>query len=584
MENRKNEKPSENSNDKTPISNSEPNDKSSEEVISNTHSTRFNTTSTNTISSDIATFKKLNRYCKHPYFIPILLFIFAIVLYLMLKNGGLWHFDSYADAVTVEQMLETKKLEYSYGYGAPGAIVTIFPFYYIDHLITGQKYAERAYFFVNFLTATLGIILLYFICMRLFRNKFIATAASLFLLATPIFFSATSYPKTHSISVLYGLLGGWLLLKATDYEKNHEDTKEHKDSDNKKSKWMNYLLIGLSGFAFSLNIAIRPDGIFYLIPFCLLYLSPKISMKKLSFAIPKNRFTIKKILLFIFCLFIIWFLLFLPKIQENGFAELNPSTETRGGWQGFFSDNLKPSFGHLTISITWLGWFTALIGLWYCWKKELYLEGAFLVLFFVETFFFYGNLAVIHARFLIPALIPLVVLMALGCYVVYYNKKSLGILLVAILVVWMFATIYPIVKSRHDYSGTKEFGKWVGEVTEDNAVVMTNDLGFFVQRYGNRKIIFHPRSADSKEIEGFMRELRDYSSNNISIYATREGFAIDPGELVQKALLQEYDVLFVGQKTTEWYGDGTLKLALYDEPLLKLVPKNKINAVVNTAN
>jgi len=87
MENRKNEKPSENSNDKTPISNSEPNDKSSEEVISNTHSTRFNTTSTNTISSDIATFKKLNRYCKHPYFIPILLFIFAIVLYLMLKKA-----------------------------------------------------------------------------------------------------------------------------------------------------------------------------------------------------------------------------------------------------------------------------------------------------------------------------------------------------------------------------------------------------------------------------------------------------------------------------------------------------------------
>jgi len=42
--------------------------------------------------------------------------------------------------------------------------------------------------------------------------------------------------------------------------------------------------------------------------------------------------------------------------------------------------------------------------------------------------------------------------------------------------------------------------------------------------------------------------------------------------------------MFVGQKTTEWYGDGTLKLALYDEPLLKLVPKNKINAVVNTAN
>ena len=104
---------------------------------------------------------------------------------------------------------------------------------------------------------------------------------------------------------------------------------------------------------------------------------------------------------------------------------------------------------------------------------------------------------------------------------------------------------------------------------------MTNDLGFFVQHYGNRSIIIHPRSGDDQEIQEFMEELRGYTNTNIQIYSTEEGFGIDPGQKVLTAIQAEYDINLIGEQDTEWYGGSSLELKVYKEKLYKLVRKNQ---------
>ena len=139
----------------------------------------------------------------------------------------------------------------------------------------------------------------------------------------------------------------------------------------------------------------------------------------------------------------------------------------------------------------------------------------------------------------------------------------------------MFAVVYPIISYRHDYSGTKEFANFVKENTEENAVIMSNDLGFFIQYYGNRTKITHPRSGNDQEIQQFIQELKDYNAKEISVYSTEEGFGIDPEGKVLTAIQENFDVLLVGEQENEWYGGSSLELKKYNEKLFKLVSKNQ---------
>ncbi|MBD3313086.1 hypothetical protein GF345_01455 [Candidatus Woesearchaeota archaeon] len=491
-------------------------------------------------------------------FIIACIIIFSILIRILYKNAGLWHFDSYADVKTVEDILTTGTMQYSYAYGAPGMVVTVFLFYYLHHLFTGVMTAEPAYFFVTFITAALGCALLYLIAERLTKNRFISVASALFFSVTPIFLSATTYPKTHALSIFYALLGGYLMMLASE-----------------KESWK---LLAISGLFFGLNIAIRPDGVLYIIPFLLIYINPRIKNRKLM--INRSRFSLINIAAFIVPMAGIWFLLFFPRIIEWGglsafFERLNPTTETRGGWMGVISDNTLPALKAMTFSVTWIGWAAIAGGLYYFQKKKRYFELGIMILWFSMFFFLFGNLAVMHARFLLPALIPLMILMAAGCSLVYKRNDLIGYLLVIVIIGSMIYAIHPVLSYRHEHSGTKDFAMFVAQNTPGNAVIMTNDIGFFIRYYGNRDIVFHPRTGDIKEINEFIIELMDYIKQGRPVYATGEGFGIDPGKLVQNAIVANFEIIPVGEQTTEWYGDSTLKLMLYKEQLFRLKPKTQ---------
>jgi len=338
---------------------------------------------------------------------------------------------------------------------------------------------------------------------------------------------------------------------------------------------LKYLI--LSGLSFGLAIGTRPFAALYVLPFALLYFGPKIKNKALI--LDKKKFNLKNIITFCISTAIIPILLFLPWWLEQGFSDflskINPEVETRGGWLGLFSENTMPSFLSIKDSFTWFGMALAGLGSIYLYlKKKKYL--LFVLLFwFAINFFLIGNLARVHARFLIPTFIPLVILIALGLRMIHLKNKMAAIVILIILLGSMFSIAYPIINYRHNYSGTKEFALFVQENTPANSVIMSNDLGFFIEYYGDRTKIAHPRNGNDEDIATFVQELKNYLNSGTEVYATEEGFGIDPGQKVLASLQENFEIEFIGEKESEWYGGSSIELKPYNEKLFKLVLKNQ---------
>jgi 4-amino-4-deoxy-L-arabinose transferase-like glycosyltransferase len=484
------------------------------------------------------------------------LFLLVIIVRIIFKNGSVFHWDTLKDVLVIEDILKTGEFQYSYAYGAPGMIAFVFVFYWLHNLFTGALSAEGAYFFATFLTAGLSTVLLYIITKKITKDKFISISSALIFSFNTIFLSATTYPKTHSIALFFTLMSFYLIF--LHY--------------NKKSAW----LLALSGVFFGLSVAVRILNILMFLPILYIYLNPR--KEKSIIKIKKSKLSIKNFLYFAIPALLTWYLLFYKKIKELGgfWNYLNSLFIEQGaavGWQGFFSSSLKTSLSYLYTSMSLLGSILLLVGIWYGFKKYKKIS-ILLAIWIIPLFLYFGNISLPQARFFIIILPALSIFIAFGSKYIYNKNKLLGILAVLIVVLSTFSIAYPIIKYRHDYSGPKEFASWVVESTEENSVVITNDAGWFIEYYGNRTIITHPRSGNDMEIQEFIEELKNYTENNIEIYATQEGLALDPGQKVLIAIDNNFDIEIVGEKETEIYQYSELELRKYDEKLFHLVPKN----------
>ncbi len=495
-------------------------------------------------------FRKAIDFVSKEKSIIIGLFLFSFIIHILLKNGGLYHFDSAYDTITVERAITNKTMVYSYGWGAPGMVVLVGAFYAVHKIFLGANSAEFSYFLVNFLTSSLAVVVLYLFAKKITKDKFISFVSALLFSVTPIWLSVTTYPKTHAISVFVALLAGLLML--IGIEKNS-----------------NKYFIGASaliGYA----ISIRPFDAFFLLPFGLLYLYNAVDFSEKKLKLHKQYFTWQRILSIAAPIVIVWYVLFLPKfIQVGGMSKFFDllAYEQRQGWQGLFSPQAKISLSYVTRSIGWLGWLAAALGLFYLYlKKQKYLI-LVLLSWFAVFFFYLGNLLPTEARFILPAIIPLIILIAMGCKLVHANNKYAGIALAAVIFILTFSSVYPTLKDRHDYSGTREFAEWIKEVTEPNALIASSDEYLFVNRYGNRSTFYFGGEKDEKIL--FIKEKLEKGN---PVYAMETSFYfMTPYE--RDEIPKQFNFALVGEKQNEVYQFSELDRRIYSEKLFRITLK-----------
>ena len=294
----------------------------------------------------------MKDFLKNEKIILISLFILAVLVRIIFKNAGLYHWDSLKDVMVIEEMLKTGDIQYSYAYGAPGMVAFVFIFYWIANLFTGTTSAEGAYFFVTFLTSGIAVVLTYLISKKITKDKLISIASALFLCFNAVFLSATTYPKTHSISLFFILSSLYLIFLF----------------NKQKKSW----IIALSGLFFGLSVAVRILNVFMFLPLLFLYLNPKIKNSKLI--IKRYKLKLKYLIYFVIPSVGIWFLLFSRKISQlGGIGSYLKSLFIEQGaavrWQGLISPSLTTGLDHIYKSISIVGVILLAIGIFYAIKK-----------------------------------------------------------------------------------------------------------------------------------------------------------------------------------------------------------------------
>lgn len=494
------------------------------------------------------------------WLVLLLLFLFPLALHILFKNAGLYHFDTAFDVWAIEETVKTGKLTYSYGWGAPGNVVLTSGMYLVDRLIRGDVSAEFVYFLQNFIAAALASVVVYLIVNKLTKDRFMAIASSLLLSVTPIWLSTTTYPKTHAITELAALLAVWFVLKAIDEP---------------RQVWLL-----LSGFFLGFSISIRPFSIFYLLPLLVFYISGTVSLKEGKLALSKQHWHPLKLASFAAPMVLVPFLLLLPMILARGGMDgwlASLANEQRGGWQGILSQQTPIALSYITRSIGILGWIAALGGaVWLGIRKQW----AFLLalLLWGGSFFFYlGNLLPTEARFLNSTMIPVCVMMASGCTLLYHQQakkklwgKPVGIILLALLMITTFSVIYPVIKARHDYSGSRGFAEFVGANTESNARIIIGDQHIFIKHYAKRQDFVAP-----DEVRGAARVqlMVETVKSGTPLYLAESGIAfLTPEE--RQAIQDNFNIVVVGSAKNEVYQFSEFDLKPYEERLMKLVIKD----------
>ena len=177
-------------------------------------------------------------------------------------------------------------------------------------------------------------------------------------------------------------------------------------------------------------------------------------------------------------------------------------------------------------------------------------------------------------------MIPLILTLAYMLSLIFESNtifKRAPILLFFLLEFFMFSSIYPILAFRHDYDSLPEFARWVEKSSEENALIIAGDEGFFIQHYGHRTLLYRPANAfDFRDAEllNFKQKLDDILSQKIPVYIDANGlYSYDAGKKFSNLIKKNYRLIFLGKVLIEEWYPGEIFADIQWQGLFKITPK-----------
>ena len=479
------------------------------------------------------------------------LFLFSLLLRLFFMNDGLFHYDSVDFAIQAEKTIEAIKIHYAHGMGFPGMAILNGLAYGIDTLIRGTQSAELSITLLSILFGAASIIILYLFTKELTQDRFIAFTSALLFSVTPLFLSVTTFALSHGASVFFSLLSIFLFQKA----------------EQKEPKWK-YILVILSGLTLGFAVTIRITNVLYVVLIALLYFKPELKLKELILYKRKIKETVLTAALFVTPLMLIFLLLYWPKISTSGISFITATAESVQ-WLGIYSKMTPFLLGWLSSSVTLIGWVLMLGGILYSLKLKRY-SIILLVWFVIFAIYFLNLSGTVSPRHIIPLLIPIYIFIATALEWIKGKNKIIAASIIVILVLAMLIPMYPILEFRTQYCGPKEFAHYVQQNTEPNSVIIAMDEWIHLRYYANRTTLQHPRDGNDTKIKDFVSKIDSPLDNNTPVYIIETGFSYDPGQKVQQAILNRYNLTLIGSHLNEDYHKKAMFDGKFEERLFKI--------------
>jgi hypothetical protein len=482
----------------------------------------------------------------------LVLFLFSLLLRLYFMNDGLFKYDSVDFAIQAEQTIRERAIHYAHGMGFPGMAILNGLAFGTDMLIRGVESAELSITLLSILFGAAAVILLYLFTKELTQDKFIAFTAALLFSVTPVFLSITTFAHSHGQSVFFSLLAVLLFQKSQQKE---------------ELKWK-YSLLMLSGLTLGFAITLRIPNVLYTVLIFLLYLDPRLEDEKLILDKPKIKEALLYTAIFVIPLIFVFLLLYWPLISTTGFSFITETAETVK-WLGIYSNMTLFLLTWLNKTVNPIGWVLMLGGVFYTLKLKQY-SIILLVWFIIFAIYFLNLSGTVSPRYLIPLLLPIYIYLATALEWVKNKNQMLAALLIVILLLTMFMPMYPLLEFRRDYCGPKEFAYYVQQNTEPNSVILAMDEWIHISYYGKRAVLTHTQDGNYTKIQEFVNEIDNYLDNNTPVYIIETAFSYDPGQKVQQAILNRYNLTLIGSHLNEDYHKKEMYDGKFEERLFKI--------------
>lgn len=463
------------------------------------------------------------------------LFVLAFAVRLFFINDGLFHHDSLQMAKIIEQSSFSDLFSNEFFLLRIGNLIIAFFLLKFFSIFTHVS----AEFIVNFSSVLFGSLCvpaIYLFTYSFFKKHRIALFSSLLFCFSPLALSVSTYGKEHMAQLFFLLTAFWLINTA-------------------KSRNM-YLL---SGLTMGLALFMRESSVFY-IPF--------------FFVLAYRR---KQIL----CPAIPFFLLFLLQLKLSLFARIVHvlqanifgSNEISVGTFIFGYKFIMHVLHNLAVALNPLAIPFIVGGIYLLFRRKDYFRWGFLLAWMSITFYFMVN-TIFAPRWLVEVLPPFFIFASLGLHHLHKNRKTIANIALVILVISSFASIYPVLKFRSEYSAIKEFSLFVKENTEKDAIIIFDaDNCVHLEHYSNRKC-----KGDNLIDKYKLLMMRDYIEDNLDkdlyiVYNEKRAKKWENHVMFFKYLGSKHNLVLKGKVEYEDFHKNSLQLELTNVTLFKIVQK-----------
>ena len=131
-----------------------------------------------------------------------------------------------------------------------------------------------------------------------------------------------------------------------------------------------------------------------------------------------------------------------------------------------------------------------------------------------------------------------------------------------------------ILSFRHSRALLPEWGRYIGTITEPNALIIAGDDELFLQYYGQRKTLYRPKDAfqlNPRQFNDFKHGLAVSLSAGIPVYITATGlFSYDPDKEFSSYIRDNYRLAFRGKKMIEDWHRGELYLERKTDEIFRI--------------
>ena len=479
--------------------------------------------------------------------IPLSLFLISFLVRLSLISKGPFDVDNLGVMIKAQETLETLKLRYFLGTGYPGMILLACLFLSMGNMIGHSD----PVFMVNLISVLFGALCipLFYLITKKWFDTITAVLSTLLFSFSPLFLSLSTYGSNHPPSLFFTLLG---LLYALTY---HETRKR--------------IHFYTAALAWGLVGAIRlQDLTMIAIPFSLIYLIGLMTNKERSSLSPSQIIgNFIYLWMIIFCIVYIFHLPYLlsPDISHY-LKQLSDYLQVSSGFgtKGIFHDIFLEAFETLYKNFSTPGLLYVIGGFLLLWWRKRKIFIYCLLWIGVPLYFLMHcmNLAPRFFTIILPALYIcagffFARMFALPCFI-----RCSFVIIFFLSVILIPLPILPILLDRHKFAYLPDYARLVGQLTEENARIITGDESSFLSYYGKRTAFGRPKNKyyTTEELMHFKQQLDALLDQNVPVYMTYSGlFSYNLKKRFSEFMLTHYEINIIGGTFFESWHRGAMK-------------------------